>query len=701
MRYRFTFFLLFSCILFSTAQDLISLSGKVTRENGTPVPDVFVYTHTGDTAVTNQAGEYVINNLAPNQEYVLQAFKEGGTLADWKEGLSPCDYAELRDYWKYYLHSGFYFGDYDRYTHFQHIAANVNRRIPQIPPEDHNDMQDVGIVENILFLEEDEVRPHVQQFLDSNDVWYVVPADLDTVISEGYSISYRDLIIVQASTIDINNLDFIAVKAGDITGSGELDPAYQPIFSLSNISVCNDEAIVLLTVKNFKNVKAFQFTIEWDSTVLEYPHPLLSIVPLNWRIPTNVLQTGGGGAPVFDSRFKIIWQPGYFDQYWENGLTLPDDFVVLVMRFNVIGESGDSSVIRIVDDPLEREVLIAGEQCTRAMAQYEPGGIRYSDIIPSPELETFKSATCSQTGSGGIDLTPTNGTPPFSFEWNTGSVTEDLIGVQAGIYWVTMTDANGCSIVSELINVSANEYDVNLEVEESNDPTCFDSFDGGIVTNLNNGFGQIDYSWSSGDTTARAIRLLGGRDYNVTATDANGCADTLGMFLERPPQLDLSGTIVNATRDTSANGSVSVEAEGGIPPYTFAWNTGDTTPALPNLAVGNYIVTVTDANGCSYAEAFAVSYNIPTSTDNLAKAELQVTHFPNPVTQNVHFSLQSVSKFPLDLQILDVTGREVQAVEVRSENVTLDIQHYPAGLYLYRFAQNGKHLASGRLVKKR
>jgi len=674
MRHFSTLLLLFSCILFSDAQDFISLSGKVTRENGTPVPDVYVYTQTGDTAVTDQVGDYVIDSLLPDREYILKAFKPDN---NWREGLSICDLSAMR---RKIL-------NIDSLTFFQRIAADI------IKDANVSSFDAVLLHKMILCV---EIPPRNAEPKWNYTPWEIVPLDLDfTTFPHPTNPpitlhNYSDSLIVQAATENIPNLDFIAVKAGDIVDIERLDTTYQPTFSLSNITVCNEQASVLLSVKDFENLIGFQFTIQWDSTLLEFENitefNLESFSINNINVEPQLIDR---------ATIKFSWL--------ERNLlpvTLPEDYPICKINFRVIGESGGSSVVRFADDPISKEVLIARDECAAADARYESGSIRYENVVPRPSLEIFNSATCSQTGSGGIDITPTNGTPPFSFEWNNGSREEDLFGVASGWYWVTMTDVQGCSTVSDPIEIGSNNYDVNLRLEEGRGPTCTNSFDGRISIDLTSGVTPITYSWNTGDTTAVLAQLSGGQNYAITATDANGCADTLSLFLERPPLLDFSGMITNATRDTSTNGSVSLDVEGGVPPYQFAWNIGDTTQSLSNLAVGNYIVTVTDANGCSLSKGFAVSFNITTSTDDLAKAGLQVTHFPNPVTQNLYFSLQSVPKFPLDLQIVDVTGRVLQTVVVRSDNFSLALQNYSAGLYLFHFSEKGKVLASGRLVKQ-
>ena len=55
------------------------------------------------------------------------------------------------------------------------------------------------------------------------------------------------------------------------------------------------------------------------------------------------------------------------------------------------------------------------------------------------------------------------------------------------------------------------------------------------------------------------------------------------------------------------DGSTDVTAGGGTAPYTYLWDYGQTTDTAYNLAAGNYIVTVTDANGCTDIDTATIS----------------------------------------------------------------------------------------------
>jgi len=201
--------------------------------------------------------------------------------------------------------------------------------------------------------------------------------------------------------------------------------------------------------------------------------------------------------------------------------------------------------------------------------------------------------TVTATGGGGI--------PPYSYNWSTGATTP-VIMVPAGTYCITVTDQNNCGAV-DCITLSLTPLTVNVT---ATGVTCPDGTNGQVQANPAGGTPPYSYLWSNGATTQSQQNLSPGA-YTVTLTDQNGCtAVATGTVANKPPIF----INVNATNPTCAgftNGSISVTATGGTPPFTYMWSTGSTSPFLPNLGAGTYIVTVTDVNGCPKTQSVTLA----------------------------------------------------------------------------------------------
>ncbi len=131
---------------------------------------------------------------------------------------------------------------------------------------------------------------------------------------------------------------------------------------------------------------------------------------------------------------------------------------------------------------------------------------------------TGSNATCALS-NGSINLTPSGGTAPYTYLWNTGATTASLSGLAAGFYSVTVTDANGCHTVKTRQVGTSSPVHVGLVTTPA---SCIFANDGTAVATPTGGTAPYAYSWSNGQSTATATGL-GEGTYSVYVTDANGC----------------------------------------------------------------------------------------------------------------------------------------------------------------------------------
>jgi hypothetical protein len=202
---------------------------------------------------------------------------------------------------------------------------------------------------------------------------------------------------------------------------------------------------------------------------------------------------------------------------------------------------------------------------------------------------------CFGASNGQIDLTVQGGTGAYTYLWSNGAQTQDVPGLVAGTYSVTVTDANGCTQVrSETLTQPAA---LTLAATPQN-PGCNGASTGSISLTATGGTGTYAYRWQDGVQTQNRTALPAGT-YSVTLTDANACSLVRSLTLTNPPALSLTTARQNPGCNGASTGSIDLTVGGGTPNYTYLWTTGPTTQNLTGVAAGTYRVTVTDANGCS------------------------------------------------------------------------------------------------------
>jgi gliding motility-associated-like protein len=221
--------------------------------------------------------------------------------------------------------------------------------------------------------------------------------------------------------------------------------------------------------------------------------------------------------------------------------------------------------------------------------------------IPGQTVNATAFDSSCGNAVGGVTLTISGGTSPFTFIWSNGAITQDLTNIAAGIYTVTVTDDNGCT---DTASATVNNADGPIASAAALDSTCGDD-NGSIDVTVAGGTLPYDFIWDNGDTTEDLTNMPAGT-YSVTISDANDCEAILSATVNNSNAPTASATTVDSTCG-DANGSVDLTVSGGTAPYNFIWDNGDTTEDLTNVAAGTYTVTITDANSCAITASATVN----------------------------------------------------------------------------------------------
>ena len=131
------------------------------------------------------------------------------------------------------------------------------------------------------------------------------------------------------------------------------------------------------------------------------------------------------------------------------------------------------------------------------------------------------SPDCFGDNNGSIEVNPTGGLEPYSFEWFNGQMTDTISGLNQGVYSVTLTDSEGCQ-KADTIELFQPDSLVVVIVNPGSDIVCDES--GVLNTTTEGGIPNYTYLWNDGSIDANRS-MLGPGNYLVTVTDNNGCTD--------------------------------------------------------------------------------------------------------------------------------------------------------------------------------
>lgn len=213
------------------------------------------------------------------------------------------------------------------------------------------------------------------------------------------------------------------------------------------------------------------------------------------------------------------------------------------------------------------------------------------DISSSP-------ATCFGDDDGSATVEPSGGQAPYTYQWDNGAndqITPTATDLSAGSYFVTVTDNKDCQSIALVAVGQPTQLDTDIS---GTDVDCFGAQNGSISLDVMGGTPGYTYDWLPAGTGQDPTDLNGG-NYSVTVTDMNGCTIENGIQINEPDSISMVLTTTDVTCFGGVDGGIVCGVVGGVEPYTYSWNNGQTTSTLTGIGFGFYCVTVTDDNGCT------------------------------------------------------------------------------------------------------
>ncbi|MEM8908812.1 MAG: SprB repeat-containing protein, partial [Bacteroidota bacterium] len=164
-----------------------------------------------------------------------------------------------------------------------------------------------------------------------------------------------------------------------------------------------------------------------------------------------------------------------------------------------------------------------------------------------PDIRIVENISCPGDADGILAVTNVNGEAPFSFEWNNGATATTQEGLSEGMYFVTMTDDNGCISVDSLFLTDPDSIRADIITTPV---TCYGENDGTLtILNVTGGAGDYEYELDANVSYIdnEFLRMTAGT-YRATITDALGCSWEQEATVETPDEIivDLGETkIIN------------------------------------------------------------------------------------------------------------------------------------------------------------
>ncbi|MGZ3930419.1 MAG: T9SS type B sorting domain-containing protein, partial [Bacteroidia bacterium] len=234
-------------------------------------------------------------------------------------------------------------------------------------------------------------------------------------------------------------------------------------------------------------------------------------------------------------------------------------------------------------------------------------------LVSPPSLTINPSVASAACGvcNGSITATAVGGTAPYTYTWAAPAVSATNIATNlcAGIYTVSITDANNCANVFSI--PLSNSNGPNGATVSFTDVTCNGLCNGAAsVTNPVGGTAPYVITWVTPASTLNPVTNLCAGTYTAQIKDNLNCLFFESVVVSQPAPLVANTTTNLPLCNGVCNGSIVAVPTGGNPNYNFSWSTGatntGTTSSITNLCTGSYTLNITDTKGCALTQTFSM-----------------------------------------------------------------------------------------------
>lgn len=287
----------------------------------------------------------------------------------------------------------------------------------------------------------------------------------------------------------------------------------------------------------------------------------------------------------------------------------------------------------------------------------------------------------------GQTVTLNPGVDNATYLWSTGAITQTIGVSAAGDYSVTVTDANGCTASDEVSVVVKPRPSITLgdDIE-----TCLGEEITLTAPDVEN---VVQYRWNDG-TTGKILTVTQTGTYTITVTHENGCTGNDGILVTfNPlPEFDLGPETlkVNFPHTLTAN----------IENVQYLWSTSETTQSISAPGPDEYWLTVTDSKGCEYSDT--IKLQLADNVGYINGIGATVNIFPNPVSDELRYTISSETPAIFSVELFSVTGQTVwkEQTALQAEvSGRINVSSLKSGLYLLKVSTAKKSVTLRVIVQ--
>ena len=323
----------------------------------------------------------------------------------------------------------------------------------------------------------------------------------------------------------------------------------------------------------------------------------------------------------------------------------------------------------------------------------------------------------------------TGGSPTYTYSWSNGENTPQISNLCAGIYTISITDANNCNYIdSVLITSDTSSANINpiYGYVVTTDETASNSCDGFANVIIMGGTTPYSYNHSDGTTSMQNNNLCAGFQ-SVNITDALGDIITLGYLVSTPANTVINITYVDSTiidtiiTETVTNCAINYASVDSafIDSYTFY--TPDVVTVVWSIFYSStnvsYITTSYDISGSNGVYNIELTLSCPDktlgnflkTTDQIIQTnstttnilenlnDLKMVVYPNPFNDNITIIVEDLDTYKIN--IFDMQGKLILKENYPATNkIDMNLKSLPKGQYIIQI-QNQDQIITKKIVK--